>query len=401
MAIIPGTGSTDLFGNIVNIVWLGLFVVMFVFGQRIMIMQILVKSEAFAQQLEGMTEKGKKQVLKKLSKNPDKKLKDSVNNFLEFFVIEPVSLDPYGIVKKIEHLVNLSEKRFQYFVDKTAPNLSSEEKANAVMGLSGAISLNQLAKVVRHFVELIKKTKSLQYAIILQMQLPLVEKIAKALLDGTEALSNGWPIGDAAGPMVAATMIGNSPVKSFDEETLITKKTIKGRTVFLVKARGPGGRLGKLGKSVEYLVKTNKIAKIITIDAAAKLEGEKTGSTAEGVGVAIGGPGVDRSYIEKISVDKNLPLDSVIIKMSQEEAIQPIKREILFAIPKAIQIVEENIENTPEKGAIIVVGVGNTGGVGNNKKAADDSEQLAKKVLQIVSSRKKEEKKSIFERIGF
>ena len=333
-------------------------------------------------------------------RDPDKKIKDSVNNFLEFFVIEPVNLDPYGIVKKIEHLVNLSEKRFQYFVDKTAPNLSSEEKANAVMGLSGAISLNQITKVVRHFVELIKKTKSLQYAIILQMQLPLVERIAKALLDGTEALSNGWPIGDAAGPMVAATMIGTSPARSFDEETLIIKKKIKGRTIFLVKAKGPGGRLGKLGKTVEHLVNTNKVAKIITIDAAAKLEGEKTGSTAEGVGVAIGGPGVDRSYIEKIAVDKNLPLDSVIIKMSQEEAIQPIKREILFAIPKAIQIVEENIENTQEKGAIIVVGVGNTGGVGNNKKAADDSEQLAKKILRIVSSRKKDEKKSFLDRLG-
>jgi len=397
---IPGTESTDLFGQIVNILWLGLFVVMFVFGQRIMIMQILVKSEQFALQLEDMTEKGKKHVLKKLSKNPDKKLKDAVNNFLEFFVIEPVNLDPYGIVKKIEHLVNLSEKKFYYFVDRTAPGLNSEEKANAVMGLSGALSLRQLSKVVRHFIELIKKTKSLQFAILLQMQLPLIERIAKALLDGTEALSNGWPVGDAVGPVVAARMIGTSHAKSFDEETLIAKKKIKGRTVFIVKAKGPGGRLGKLGRTVEHLVKTNKIAKIITIDAAAKLEGEKTGSTAEGVGVAIGGSGVDRSYIEKIAVDKNLPLDGIVIKMSPEEAIQPIKREILSAIPKVVKLVEENIENTKEKGAIIVVGVGNTGGVGNNKKGAEDSEQLAKKVLTIVNQRKKEEKKSFWERIG-
>ncbi|MBS3055634.1 MAG: DUF1512 family protein [Candidatus Aenigmarchaeota archaeon] len=401
MAIIPGTESTDMFGQIVSVVWLGLFVVMFFFSQRIMIMQILVKSEAFAQQLENMTEKGKKHVLKKLSKNPDRKLKDSVNNFLEFFMIEPVSLDPYGIMKKIEHLVDLQEKRFKYYVDRTAPQLNSEEKANAVMGLSGAVSLNQIAKIVRHFVELIKKTKSLQYAIILQMQLPLIERIAKALLDGTEALSNGWPIGDAAGSMAVANMIGTSPVRKFDDETLVCTKKIKGRTVFIVKARGPGGRLGKLGKTVEQLVMKNKVAKIITVDAAAKLEGEKTGSLAEGVGVAIGGPGVDRSYIEKIAVDRNLPLDGIIIKMSQEEAIQPIKREVLSAIPKAVQLVEANIGETTEKGAIIVVGVGNTGGVGNNKKAADDSEQLAKKVLQIVSSRKKDEKKSFLSRIGF
>ena len=400
MALPFGSASTDEFGNIINIIWLGLFVVMFLFNQRIMIMQILMKSEQFAQQLEQMTEKGKKHVLKKLSKNPDKKLRDSVNNFLEFFVIEPVGLDPYGIVKKIEHLSNLSESRFKYYIDRTAPKLSDEEKANAVMGLAGAISLHQLSKIVRHFVELIRKTKSLQYAIILQMQLPLIERVAKALLDGTEALSNGWPIGDAAGPLVAAEMIGTSPTRRFDEETLIAKKRIKDRTVFLVKAIGPGGRLGKLGKCVEHIVSTNKIAKIITIDAAAKLEGEKTGSTAEGVGVAIGGIGVDRSYIEKIAVEKNLPLDSIIIKMSQEEAIQPIKREITLAVSKAIELVEANIGDTKEKGAIVVVGVGNTEGVGNNKKAADDSRMLAKKVLQIVESRKKEEKKSFWQRIG-
>jgi hypothetical protein len=373
---------------------------MFLFNQRIMITQILMKSEQFARELEAMSEKGKKHVLKKMSKNPDKKMKDAVNNFLEFFVIEPVNLDPYGIVSKIEHMVNLSEKRFRNFVGRTAPNLNSEEQANTVMGLSGAISLNQLAKIVRHYVELIRKTKSLQLAIILQMQLPLVERVAKALLDGTEALSNGWPIGDAAGPMVVANMIGTSSVRSYDEETLICKKKIKNRTVFIVKAKGPGGRLGKLGRSVEYLVKNNKVGKIITIDAAAKLEGEKTGSTAEGVGVAIGGPGVDRSYIERLATDKNLPLDSIIIKMSQEEAIQPIKREVLFAIPKAIQLVEQNISETPEKGAIIVVGVGNTEGVGNNKKAVEDSEQLAKKVLTIMNARKKDEKKSFLSRIG-
>ena len=39
---------------------------------------------------------------------------------------------------------------------------------------------------------------------------------------------------------------------------------------------------------------------IITIDAALKLEGEDTGEVAEGIGAAIGGPGIERYKINLI-----------------------------------------------------------------------------------------------------
>jgi len=385
--------DSNLLNNLVSVIWIGVILVSVVFGQRLMVSQILLKSEQFAIQLENMTVKGKNHVLKKIGKK-DKNTKDSVDHFMDFFVIEPVNLDPYGIIKKIEHITELSEKRFKYFVDRIAPHLDSEEKANLVMGLSGALTLNQLAKVVRHFVEMLRKTRNLQFAIILQIQISLLERPAKALLAGTEALTNGWPIGDSAGSFVVANMVGDSKPREIEEDTLVYQKKIKKRTVHIVKAKGPGGRLGKLGKTVEKLMAKKKICKIITIDAAAKLEGEKTGTVAEGIGVAIGGIGVDRSYIENIAVNKNIPLDSVIIKMSQEEAIQPIKKEILNSIPKAAKILEETIENTKEKGDIILVGVGNTGGVGNSKKAAEQAEREARKISKIFEEREKQEKKS-------
>lgn len=377
----------DMWGNIV---WFILFMVMIFFYPRLMIYQMLWKLEQSAVMIERLTSDAKKIVIKKISKKPSKELKEAVSNFLEFFMIEPVSLDPFGIMKKIEHVVNLQEKRFKYFAKDVAPKLDPEEQANLIMGLSGAISLNQIAKIVRHFVETIRKTKNLQLGMILQMQLPMIERISKALLSGTEALSNGWPIGDSTGALIGAHLIGNSKAKEVEEETLLARKRIKGRTVFIVKAKGPGGRLGKLGKVVENLVRRNNISKIITVDAAAKLEGEKTGSIAEGIGVAIGGIGVDRVYIENISTKKEIPLDSYVIKMSQEEAIQPIEKEVLFAVPKVVKMVEENIKNS--RGKIIVVGVGNTTGVGNDGKDAQKSEKLINDVLKIMKKRKKEEK---------
>jgi hypothetical protein len=377
-----------------NILWLIILVIFFNFYPRIMVSQLLWKLEKSATMLEGLTTKAKNIVLKKLPKK-SKEIREKVDNFLEFFMIEPVSLDPYGIIKKLEHISNLSEERFKVFVKDLAPGMDKEEQANLVMGLSGAISLNQLAKVVRHYVETVRKTKNLQLGMVLEMQLPMIERISKALFEGTEALTNGWPVGDSVGCMVAARLIGNSKVREMEEDVVVAERKIKGKKVIIMKAKGPGGRLGKLGKAVEKLLKKRKVSKIITIDAAAKLEGEKTGKIAEGVGVAIGGIGVDRAYIENLATKKNIPLDSVVIKMSQEEAIQPIPEAVLKAVPLALQTVERIIENS--KDTVLVVGVGNTCGVGNDGKAAEKAEIEAKKILKMLKKREEKEKKSFWD----
>jgi hypothetical protein len=355
-----------------------------------MVTQILFKIERSAELLERMSKKAEKTVLKKISKKPSSKVRKSVRSFMEFFVISPVSLDPYGIIKKLEHVIDLEKDRFKYFVNQVAPNLGPEARANLMMGLSGAISLYQLTKLVRHFVELIKKTKSINLAMILQMQLPLIERLARALLRGTEALSNGWPVGDTIGAYVAANLIGNSKVTRVDEDTVVCRKKYRKRDVIIIKAKGPGSRTGNPGRVLEKIAKKEKIAKIITIDAAMKLEGEKTGTIAEGVGVAIGGIGVERVHVENIAVKRKILLDSIVIKMSQEEAITPMKKEILNSFPRVIDALNDAIDRTKEKGKIIIVGVGNTAGVGNNKK---DIEKAKKIINQNIKKMKALEKK--------
>jgi len=205
------------------------------------------------------------------------------------------------------------------------------------------------------------------------------------MLKGTEAFANGWPVGDTVGPLVASHLIGDGkPRDVADDETIMVRRRIKGRNVIVVRAKGPGGRLGKLGRAVEILAKRNKIAKVITVDAAAKLEGEKTGSVAEGIGVAIGGIGVDRSYIEKIASEKDIPLDTIVVKMSQEEAIMPMRKEIIDAVPYVLKLVEKNIQETGSRGDIIVIGVGNCTGVGNTRKDAIKAEALIRKVAAQI-----------------
>ncbi len=387
--IISGQVGGGLLGQLISFIILILFLT---FYSRIIVQQVMFKLERSAVMLEDMSNQAERAVVRKISKKPDKKLREKIKNFLEFFVVAPVDIDPYGVMKKLEHIIDLEKYRFKYFVGQVAPKSGTEEQANIMMGLSGAMSLYQITKIVRHFVELIKKTKNINLALVIQMQLPFIERMAKALLKGTEALANGWPIGDGAGPYVTASMI-DGRITHMDDETIIHRKKIKKRNVIIMKAKGPGGRTGNPGRVLEKIVKKEKIVKIITVDAAAKLEGEKTGTLAEGVGVAMGGIGVERYQIEEVATKLKVPLDSVVIKMSPEEAIMPMKEPVWKATSKAVELIEQSVANTTRKGIVVIIGVGNTCGIGNDKKSLTESETIIKSNVRRIKILAEKEKK--------
>lgn len=378
------------------LLWIVFMVVFFLFYPRLMTAQIIWKLEKAAKQLEDMSDSTGNFLAKEVAGGrPSAKIKNSVSRFLEFFVIEPVSLDPYGIVKKFDHLIQEQKGRFKYFVDQAAPKAGEEKKAELMMGLSGGISMHQIAKIVRHYVELVRKTKSVQIAMIIQMQLPLIERIAKAIYRGTRALAKGHPIGDGIGPLfISGLMKGKT--KEVEEDIISSKTKIGKKNVVLLKAKGPGGRIGRPGKAVEKFVKKRKVSRIITVDASAKLEGEKTGTIAEGVGVAMGGPGVERSYIEEVAVKKKIPLDSIVVKMSQEEAITPMKKDIKDAVPVVMESVKRSLKRVKPKTTALIVGVGNTSGVGNSKKASKKTIKWVDKFHKAKKRKKKKKEKKFF-----
>ena len=78
--------------------------------------QTVWKAEKDLKVIEEYDKKATKYLFKKLGKNATKKNKESIKNFMNFFVSGPVDIDPYGIMSKIEHVMDRSEKRFEYFV---------------------------------------------------------------------------------------------------------------------------------------------------------------------------------------------------------------------------------------------------------------------------------------------
>lgn len=382
----------DWFSMLISFLML---IILFFFYPRIMVSQIMYKLNKTADELEDMSEKSKKFIIKEATKKKkaSKDIKESINRFYEFFVIGPVSLDPYGVVQKLDHMIKGEKERFAYFVNQIAPELDSEEKANLEMGLAGGITVHEIAKIVRHYVEIVRKTKNIQIAMVLQMQLPMIERIARAMFKGTESLAKGEPIGDGLGPLVVAEMSGKSAWKDVGDEIIVSETKINGRNIILMKARGPGGRIGYPGKAVAKIVAQKKIARIITVDAAAKLEGEKTGSLAEGVGVAMGGPGSERFFIEDIVVKKNVPVDSIVVKMSQEEAITPMRKVVKDALPKVNESVNRSLEFVKPGETVIIVGVGNTSGVGNSPKDAQAVKEWVEKYERDLKAKQKDKKK--------
>ncbi|MDH5595852.1 MAG: DUF1512 domain-containing protein, partial [Candidatus Bathyarchaeota archaeon] len=142
---------------------------------------------------------------------------------------------------------------------------------------------------------------------------------------------------------------------------------LEGRTAYVLKAEGPGGNVGKPGDAMKHIIEENggKIATIIAVDAAQKLEGEKPGEVAEGVGVAIGGPGVEQYKVEETVLKYKIPVNAVIIKEDIGDAVSPMRKEIFDAVDVAIERIKRLILERTKKGdSLIIAGIGNTIGIG-------------------------------------
>ncbi len=110
------------------------------------------------------------------------------------------------MMKKFEKIMELGEDRFKHMADIIAPNANDEWKANISMTLKATIAINGVAKMVRHNLELSKKTGSLQILIMLQMGLPMIMRIVRAQFESTNFF-RCKPIGDGLGPLVIGMLM--------------------------------------------------------------------------------------------------------------------------------------------------------------------------------------------------
>jgi len=366
--------ETGLFGsggvsNLVNILFFAMFFGFMLFGQQIQSRIALMQIDGAVRKLENMRDNAKSLTLKQL--RDVGKAKDDptarLNSLLEQFLIEPVNMDPSGVVKKFDHLLDVREAKFKSDVARIAPEANPSQVNNLENLVEAAWALNYMYKVVRHLYLLGKKTFSIFVIFQLQAFLPLIMMEADAYQGATKAFAEGHPIGDGAGPLVASKLMRGHEVRKVEKDMVAAETTLEGRRVIALKAEGPGGNVGKPGDAIRQVLEENngKASMIIMVDAALKLEGEKTGEVSEGIGAAIGGIGTERFKIEEEATKFGIPVYAIVVKQSIQEAVTTMKKEIAESAETVLERMKRLIvECTKEGELVIIAGIGNTAGIG-------------------------------------
>jgi hypothetical protein len=354
---------------VLNLLFYGVFIIFIFYGQRIQMYVMLREVEGSLYKLKYIKDEGRKitiETIKEIGK-PQTDPTTRVDRFIEYFMISPQNLDPAGIVWKLEHILDMRDVRLKDEVKLMAPSADETQTNNLENTLEAAMALNYIYKVIRHFYLLGKKTYSLYIIMQIQMLLPLIMREAEAYASALKAFSYGQPIGDGAGALVAGKLMHGHEIRKIQKDCVVATVPMEGRTAYVIKAEGPGGNVGKPGDAIKTVIDENegKISTIIMIDALGKLEGEEVGEVAEGVGAAIGGPGVDQFKIEESMLKYHIPINAVVIKEEIGDAISPMRKEISDAVDKAIERVKQVLlDRTKEGDKVIIAGIGNSIGIG-------------------------------------
>ncbi len=295
----------------------------------------------------------------------DEQSRARLRSLLDMFAVLPVDLDPVGIVGKLKHLMDEYESRFKSEVSAALGSNDAVAVGRTIGYVEAAASLNLLYKIVNHFFWLANKYSSLGLMQQLYAVMPLVLKQGKAFLGFMDALDRNAPIGDGIGPMSVGLLMLGARKFRIAPDTSAALTRIEDRDVLLIKAEGPASNLGRLDEAVQRArLIYGKISAIITIDAQLRLESERSGEAARGIGVAIGGLGVERFNIEELASREGIPIYAILVKESYAEAITPMTKDIAESVDRVHDLLRELIrERTPREGLVVVVGVGNTIGV--------------------------------------
>jgi hypothetical protein len=354
---------------VVTFITYGFFFVFMMYGQRIQFYVAETSVTRSLKKLVVMKDSSVKQTMDYflgITKN-SQEVSARLTQFLEYVTIPPVSMDPAGLVNKLEHITKTGEERVRSEVQALLGTNDPVQISVASNLVEISSTLNIIHKVVRHYYLSSKKTNSFIAIFQLQMVLPQIMEMAGALSKATETFKMAQPIGDGVGPLLASRLINGAPTQRIAKDTIMAKTEYNGRTVYVMKAEGPMGYVGEPHVGLKRLVEEMSVPLnlIVMVDAAQKFEGEQSGEIAQGVGAAIGGLGVEKFDIEEISARHHIPVYAVLIKQGDVETLTAMRKELADAVDKSVTMVRHIIDDRTKEGdKILVAGIGNTLGIG-------------------------------------
>ena len=172
-------------------------------------------------------------------------LNQSVGRLLGSFVISPVSMDPTGIVPKMEHILDSADENLRSEIRKIAPGADEAQVQTLSNVAEITIGLNNMYKVARHFYISGTKQGGTYSIVQLQMLMPQIMEMAEAYSSAMVAFAGGKIIGDGFGPLVASELVKTVDANSVWTEPVKDTEVTKLNYENHVSLRCKGERSGR------------------------------------------------------------------------------------------------------------------------------------------------------------
>ena len=146
--LLGGTG--DGISSILSLLFYVVFIVFLFYGQRIQMYMMIREVEGSLYKLKYIKEEGRKiaiETIKEIGK-PQTDPTARVDRFLEYFAISPQSMDPAGIVYKLDHILDVRDTRLKDEVKLMAPASDEIQVNNLENTLEAAMALNFIFKMI-------------------------------------------------------------------------------------------------------------------------------------------------------------------------------------------------------------------------------------------------------------
>jgi hypothetical protein len=234
--------ETDVWSLVIQIFWIIFFIMIFTgANQRIQMKLWSMDIRNKLNYIKRIVDEDKAKISQYMRnmglKNPDIVLRRA----LDFFTIEPVSIEPTDIIKRIDHLIRTSDESFRKIVKEALPGLGRYERSLVETSISIVAALHMVFKIIRHY--LLTGEKENNWILIMQLELlmPQIMKLVNTYHKALDSFTTGKPVGDGVGPLVAYRLIesGTLVSKKVIDETSVYEIKLDDRRYYIVKAEGP------------------------------------------------------------------------------------------------------------------------------------------------------------------
>lgn len=156
-------GSSDnTLGLVINMLYFVFFFFIIFYGNALQVWRMTKQIEQALFKLDRMSVESK-EILTKSVKDVGKPSEDpskAVAGMLEFVTIEPVSLDPAGVIQRLDHILDVRKSSYEDAVARMAPAASKDEASNLEGSIEAASAVYFIFKVIRHYYLLARKRRT-------------------------------------------------------------------------------------------------------------------------------------------------------------------------------------------------------------------------------------------------